>query len=127
VLAERIAGNLHVAARKDIRRTVSKKQHTLKAETTKLTTREKKITGHKIKSPERSEQAHNENKERFTNRRDKSPNKSPNHEHQHQTRTELETNSLELATFNNTTTLLQKKKKNSPKNNNDNNRNFLRT
>jgi hypothetical protein len=38
VLAERSAGNLHVAARKGIRRTVSKKQHTLKAETTtKLT------------------------------------------------------------------------------------------
>jgi hypothetical protein len=59
VLAERSAGNLHVAAKKGIRRTVSKKQQTLKAATTtKLTTREKKITSHKIKSPERSEQAH---------------------------------------------------------------------
>jgi gamma-glutamylcysteine synthetase len=84
MLAERSAGNLHVAAKKGIRRTVPKKQQTLKAATTtKLTTSEKKITSHKIKSPERSEQAHNENEETFTNRREKSPNKSPNREHQH--------------------------------------------
>jgi hypothetical protein len=84
VLAQRSAGNLHLAAKKGIRRTVSKKQQTLKAATTtKLTTREKKITSHQIKSPERSEQANNENKEKFTNRREKSPNKSPNREHQH--------------------------------------------
>jgi hypothetical protein len=43
VLAERSAGNLHVAAKKGIKRTVSKKQQTLKAATTtKLTTRAKK-------------------------------------------------------------------------------------